>query len=186
MSDTVNHLEVKQAIIESGLDVSDWHPNAFDDLTAEVQRKECELLRNPLRRSVNVIKILARHGSTGQYLIEENVVRDDGREQFRGRAPSEKLFAGERPSAGAIRGLVEELSLPADAEVEVESVGEPYVEEGELAKSYPRLWTIYTIYPITCVVQGVPDHPFVTTEVDHGEHLTHHWSWTSSSPEDIG
>ena len=93
------------------------------------------------------------------------------------------MFAGEDPTAAALRGTREELATVLDTAASPRVLGAPLetTEERESASSYPKLLCRYAFYEVGVEVNGLPLAPFETIEGDGELRRIHHWRWQAAA-----
>lgn len=123
----------------------------FDELLAEIENKECQISWEdgiPIR-SIQVVNIRV-YSPAGRALKEDRQEFTDGRIRRRDiKGISEKLYAGEKPLAGAIRAMREELGL-WEGLYNLENNGQ--CNQQSISPSYPGLVTWYQVFKFKAIV----------------------------------
>lgn len=163
-----------------GIDTSQWGRGAAKTVAAlveEVASGESHLHDSPPRRCVSLVNVLIQKGD--RTLIETGQELEDGRVRARNRPLSEKIRAHELYQDAALRGIEEELGVPAERVHVLEATHR--VEQTEIdSPSYPGLTTCYLIHTVEVEIEGLPEGDFCTLEKSEsqGELIgKHHWSW---------
>jgi hypothetical protein len=165
-----------------GVDTSQWgEGNAKEvaDLWLELVQGESVLEMGPVRRRVEVVRVLIwREGSL---LLEIEQLLANGRSRQRLRPPSEKIKPGESYLAAARRCLHEELGL-ADGQFRLDPDSHRRHETAEISPSYPHLLTSYLFHDIEASSDHLPPHAFWRKNEAHaqGDPVQRHlWDWRS-------
>ena len=163
-----------------GIDLSSWGRGGHkrvEHLWREVMRGESVLQEAPPLRLVEVVQVIVRRGD--RILVEAEQELAGGQRRLRNRPPAEKMHAGERPLAAALRCLVEELELqPEDVTLLPDSYRKVVTERD--GRSYPGLLTRYTLHILEAEAPLLPDVSFSTAEKAEGPGepvRRHFWVW---------
>lgn len=163
-----------------GIDTDGWgqgKAKTVADLWLEMVQGESVLETDPVRRRVEVVRVLI--WQNGRLLLEIEQLLDNGRSRHRYRPPSEKLKPGENPLMAARRCLREELGL-ADSQFTIHAGSHRRHETAEFSPSYPGLLTSYLFHDIEAVSDTLPNHAFWRDNAAHaqGDPVQRHlWDW---------
>jgi ADP-ribose pyrophosphatase YjhB (NUDIX family) len=143
----------------------------------EIVAGETVLQDEPPLRIVNAVEIIIRQGNLILVEVAQEMV--GGGTRPRHYPPSEKIKRGETYQQAAIRGLFEELNIPATA---ITLQTETYQQRQRQIPSisYPGLNTLYQLHSLEAHVNGLPSDNFTTNEAAGNSHdpvTRHHWAW---------
>lgn len=146
-------------------------------LWEEIMAGETILQDEPPLRIVDAVEIIIRQGDRVLYEVAQEM--EGGSARPRCYPPSEKIKRGERYQEAAIRGLFEELNLPAAA-ITLHLDTYQQRQRQILSISYPGLNTLYQLHSLEACVIGLPSDNFTTNEAAGNSHdpvTRHHWAW---------
>jgi hypothetical protein len=164
----------------NGVDTSQWgvgNAKTVADLWLELAQGDCVLETDPIRRWVEVVRVL--FWQNGRLLLEIEQLLENGRSRHRYRPPSEKLKPGESHLTAAHRCLYEELGL-RDDQFQLDIDSHRRHETADISPSYPNLLTNYVFHDIEAHSDHLPDHAFWHDNVAHAQGdpvLRHLWDW---------
>ncbi len=181
----VNQAELEVFLVNHGIDTSMWgtgQAKHVHDLWNEISAGESRLIAEPLRRVVQVVKVIIRKGD--QLLLEAEQELADGRRRKRRQPPADKMKPGEDIITAAKRCLLEELNV-ADEGLQV--LAQTHREAVKLidSPSYPGLVTLYTFHYVDAIVPGLPVSGF-WIDNNGGENdpvKRHYWVWAPAANE---
>jgi hypothetical protein len=180
-----NQAELNAFLNDHGIDTAPWgtgQAKRIQDLWNEIVAGESHLAPEPLRRVVQVVRVIIRKGE--MILVEAEQEFVDGRRRNRRQPPADKMKPGEDIITAAKRCLVEELNA-AEGDLQVLPQTHRVVEKLIDSLSYPGLITAYTFHYIDAIVPGLPDLGF-WVDNDGGESdpvKRHYWVWIPAASE---
>jgi hypothetical protein len=163
-----------------GVDTGQWgegNAKTVADLWLEIIQGESVLETNPVRRRVEVVRLLL--WQNGRLLLEIEQLLANGRSRHRYRPPSEKLKPGESYLTAARRCLREELGL-IDGQFSLHPDSHRRHETAEISPSYPHLLTSYIFNDIEVESDHLPPRAFWRDNTAHAQGdpvLRHLWDW---------
>ena len=163
-----------------GIDTAGWgqgNAKTVADLWLELVQGDCLLEMDPVRRRVEVVRVLI--WQNGRLLLEIEQQLENGRSRHRYRPPSEKLKPGETPFMAASRCLQEELAL-SDNQFQLDIDSHRRHETAEISPSYPNLLTSYIFHDIEASSDHLPAVPFWRDNAAHADGdpiIAHQWDW---------
>ena len=180
--------ELETLLTSNGIDISHWGKGAAKharDLWNEIVAGDSRIYGDPLRRVVQVVKVVIRQGD--QILVEAEQELTDGRRRRRRRQPpADKMKPGESVVSAAVRCLEEELRLKGPA---IQVLAHTHREEKTMgdSPSFPGLTSFYTYHYIDAKVADLPRAGFW---VDNRGGATdpvkrHYWIWVPAASIDI-
>lgn len=175
-----NYEEFMHWLTERGVDLSGWgrgKAKTAEALWQEIREGETALFDHPVRRVVDTVVMIVRRGE--RVLVEAEQQLPDGRWRVRDWPPSEKLKRGEAYWEAAVRGIEEELQVPA-TQVQLHKESYRFLEVKKDSASYPTLPGVYRLHVVEAEITGLPDKRFMTEEVSlarEGRKKVHCWDW---------
>jgi hypothetical protein len=179
--------ELEALLVANGIDISGWgigHAKHLEDLWNEIAQGESRLQAAPLRRFVQVARVIIRQGDLVLVEAEQELI--DGRRRKRLQPPSDKMKPGEDILIAAERCLQEELNLVDEALHVLVHTHRVADLTGD-SPSYPGLVAVYTFHYVDAIVLGLPNSGF-WVDNDGGESdpvKRHYWMWVPADSINI-
>lgn len=190
--------ELMRLLLSHGVDVSDFSPNAFDDLYAEIYEKQQSSLAEEddvLFRQIQIVKVwLIAEILNFDHVLVTKAKMQGGKtdEADLGRPISMRMGPDQEWQDATLTALRLRLGIPANVkmtEFDVDETSHTVTEEIMFSRSYPGLKTIYEVNEVRVRVVNPrkPEMTFlglpagtdftVARTSDHGDVVVTQWGW---------